>query len=109
MTSSKTSFAKGGKDQTCYCCSKKRHITPECLDQKIIEKKNWFICKTQLNAEAENQQVEQGDEESTLDTSMTSSNASSDRRAAWSGLQALLEPLRSKASTAMMTKKWEPN
>ena len=75
-SSSKTSFAQGGKQG---------HISPECLDQKTIEKKYWFICKTQLNAQSENQQDEQEDNESTLDTSMTS-NCSSDRRVAWSGL-----------------------
>lgn len=73
MTSSKTSFPQGGKDQTSYCSGKKGHISPECSDKKIIEKKSWFICKTQLNMQAEQQQDhEQEDNKSTMDTSVTS-------------------------------------
>jgi hypothetical protein len=27
------SFAQGGKDETCYCCGKKGHMSPECPDK----------------------------------------------------------------------------
>jgi hypothetical protein len=73
MTSSETSFAQGGK---------KGPISPECPDKKTIKKKDWFVCKTQLNTQAEQQQDEQEDNKSTTDTGVTICR-SSDRRDAW--------------------------
>jgi hypothetical protein len=40
ITSSKTSFAQNNKAQTCYCCGKKGHISPECPNKNSIEKKD---------------------------------------------------------------------
>ena len=58
------------------------------LTRKQLRRKDWCICKTQLNTQAEQQQEdEQNNNESTMDTSMTSiSNLSSERRGAWRGL-----------------------
>ena len=32
-----TSFAQGGKDKTCYCWGKIRHLSPECPDKNKIK------------------------------------------------------------------------
>ena len=85
MTSSETSFVQGGRDQTCHCCGEEGHISPQCLDKKTIEKKDWFVRKTQLNTQAAQQEDEQEDKESTIDISLTS-NCSKDRGVARSGL-----------------------
>jgi hypothetical protein len=83
-----TSFARGGKDKTCYCCGKAGHLSPECPDKNTIKKENWHINKaTQYYQEAnqandhQEEQQEEGDNES---YKSTTSKASS--RIGWSGL-----------------------
>jgi hypothetical protein len=67
VTGSETSFVQGGKDQICRCCGKKGQISPERPDEKAIKKKDWCVCKTQLNTQAEQQQDEQDCSKSTMD------------------------------------------
>jgi hypothetical protein len=52
-TSSKTSCVQKSNAQTCYCCGKKGHISPECLDKNSIKNKDWFIRKAELHMQAE--------------------------------------------------------
>jgi hypothetical protein len=52
VIASKTSFAQGGKAQTCYCCGKTGHISPECPDKNTIKKEDWYIRKAELHMQA---------------------------------------------------------
>ena len=78
-TGSETSFAQSGKDQTCYCCGKKGHISPECPDKNTIEKKDWYIWKADQHMITEQQDEQQ--DNATDNASITSSS-----RVGWSGL-----------------------
>jgi hypothetical protein len=83
ITSSETSFAQNSKAQTCYCCGKKGHISPECPDKNSIEKKDWLIWKAELHMQAEQQDEQEGNESITDNASATSNRSS---RVGWSAL-----------------------
>jgi hypothetical protein len=80
---SETSFAQSGKGQSCYCCGKKGHISPECPKKNSIKKEDWAIRKAELHMQAERQD-EQEEEDSTKDNASVTSVRSS--KAGWSGL-----------------------
>ncbi len=83
MNTSKTSFAQGNaKSFTCFCCRKKGHISPKCPEKNSRKKEDWAIKKAELHMQAEQDENEQGDNQS------TSSNvaSTSSKRVGWSGL-----------------------
>jgi hypothetical protein len=65
-TASETSFAQNPKEQMCYCCGKKGHISPECPNKNTFEKKDWYIRKAEQHMIAE--QDESKENESTTDS-----------------------------------------
>ena len=49
---SEASFAQNDDMKTCYCCGKKRHMSPKCMEKDKIPKEDWAICKTEQHMQA---------------------------------------------------------
>jgi len=82
ITTIETSFVQNSKDQTCYCCGKQGHISPECPDKNTIKKKEWFIHKAQLHVQA----AQQAEREDVLTIGNASATNDQTPRVSWSGL-----------------------
>jgi hypothetical protein len=58
--SKETSFAQVGKDkETCYCCGKKGHISPECPQKNTIKKEDWAFRKATVYVQADGKEDHQ--------------------------------------------------
>jgi hypothetical protein len=100
ITTSETSFAQGGKPQTCCCSRKKGHISPECPDKNAIKKEDWHIRKAKLHVIAENKDEE--DIESTTDKQVVVQQESD-------GVDCSSQLLSKKRVTTMMIETWVPD
>ncbi len=93
-TSSKTpnktngsSFEQGSKDNTCYCCGKIGHLSPECPDKNKIKKEDWHIKKaTQYYMEANKADAHQDKQEEGAKKSYKSANSKNSSQLGWIGL-----------------------
>ena len=65
MKKSVASFTLNENMKTCYCCGKKGHMSPKCLERDKIPKEDWAICKAEQHMQAE--QKKDDDEASQLD------------------------------------------
>ena len=74
---SEASFSQSKNMKTSYCCGKKGHMSPKCLEKDKIPKEDWSICKAEQHMQAE--QKKDNDEASQSDKSS--------KKTGWSGMQ----------------------
>ena len=73
---SKASFTQNKNMKMCYCCGKKGHMSPKCLEKDKIPKEDWAIRKAEQQMQAE--QKKDDDEASQSDKSL--------KKTGWSGV-----------------------
>ena len=77
---SKTSFTQNENTKMCYCCGKKGHMSPKCLEKDKITREDWAICTAEQHMQAEQKK----------DDNDASQSDKSSKKTRWSGMQVCL-------------------